>query len=74
MMQHTAAAALAVDRELLQEGHAGLHSLGSAEQGPDNTGAGSSANEEKNLVPYVRQKECFILQLRRLNNKEYEGL
>ena len=73
MMQHTAAAALAVDRELLQEGHAGLHSLGAAEQGPDNTGAGSSANEAKNL-PYVRQKECFILQLRRLNNKEYEGL
>ena len=72
-MQHTAAAALAVDRELLQEGHAGLHSLVAAEQGPDNTGAGSSANEAKNL-PYVRQKECFILQLRRLNNKEYEGL
>ena len=39
MIQHTAAAALAVDGELLQESHTGLHCLGAAEQGPDKTAA-----------------------------------
>ena len=36
-MEHHAAAALAVDRQLLQEGHAGLHSLGAGEQGAEET-------------------------------------
>ena len=47
-MEHHAAAALAVDRQLLQEGHTGLHGLGAGEQRAEETEGGQKVRNKEN--------------------------
>ena len=63
MIQDHAAAALAVDRELLQECHTRLHRLGAAEQGSGDTESQAS----------IQAKEYFIYLMCGNRNVSYSS-
>ena len=52
VIEDQAAAALAVDRQLLQEGHTGLHSLGAGEQGAETETEGGSGQQQVRMRFY----------------------
>ena len=60
-MEDHAAAAVAVDRELLQESHTGLHCLGAPEQGSENDG-GWMVNATKGDITVCEATGMFHTQ------------